>query len=180
MKVKLFLLETIETFVTSFLVLMLIYWLVAFPELVQGASMEPTIYNNDRLLVDKLTPRFIDYKRGDIIILHPPGNDSIDYVKRIIALPTDTVKILNCKVYVSTASERFILEEPYLNPKTCTADGSKIKEGRSIRLEPGQYLVLGDNRSKSYDSRFFGVISKDRIVGRVAIRFWPPKMAQTF
>jgi signal peptidase I len=168
-----FFLEMLETFLTSFIVLMVIYWTLAVPEVVVGASMEPTFYTGDRILVEKITKYFKKFERGDIVVLHPPGNDNTDYVKRIVAVPGDIAKVTECNVYISRDGERFKLNEPYLYSGTCTTDGPSIREGHSIRIESGKYLVLGDNRGKSLDSRVFGLVDENRIMGRVVFRFWP-------
>lgn len=164
-------LEIIESFITSFVVLSAIYLFLAFPEIVSGASMEPNIHDGERILVEKVTKYFspTPFKRGDIVVLHPPGDDSIDYVKRVIGLPGETVGYMDCKVVISDGSGNKTLEEPYLYEDTCTADAM----GKSRRLEDNEYVVLGDNRGKSADSRVFGPIAADRIVGKVIFRFWP-------
>lgn len=177
---KEFFIELLETFVTSFVVLMLIYWLVALPEVVVGASMEPTIYNGERIIVERVTKNFKNFDRGDIVVLHPPENDHIDYVKRVVGVPGDVIKIYNCNVYISRDGSKFVLEEPYLDEGTCTVAGDKIREGHSIRVEDDEYVVLGDNRNSSADSRLFGLLKEDRIVGRVALRFWPISQVQLF
>ncbi len=173
MNEKSFLIELLETFSTSFIILMLIYWFVALPEVVFGASMEPTFYTGERILVEKVTKHFKDFERGDIVVLYPPGNDTDHYVKRIVGVEGDIFKISNCKVYITREDGKFELEEPYLSSSSCTGEGSKIKEGFSIKLGAGEYIVLGDNRERSVDSRTLGIIKEDRIVGRVAFRFWP-------
>lgn len=166
-------LELIEAVAISYFVLMLIYYVVAIPEIVSGASMEPTLYTNERILVDKVTPHFKPYKRGDIVVLHPPSNDNIDYVKRIIGLPGEIIKILNCKVYISKDGNQFVLVEDYLYDNMCTLGGTTIVEGKSQRISGDSYVVLGDNRTRSADSRIIGQITSDRIIGKVVLRFWP-------
>lgn len=175
-----FIIELLETFVTSFVVLMLIYWFVALPEVVVGASMEPTIYNGQRIIVERVTKNFKNFERGDIVVLHPPENDNIDYVKRVVGVPGDVIKIYNCKVFISRDGSKFVLQEPYLEEGICTSAGGKIKEGHSIKVEEDEYVVLGDNRNSSADSRLFGLLKEDRIVGRVAMRFWPLSEARLF
>lgn len=172
-KEKNFFIELLETFSTSFIVLMLIYWFIALPEVVFGASMEPTFYTGERILVEKVSKHFAEFKRGDIVVLYPPGNNTDHYVKRIIGVEGDIFKINDCKVYITRDNSRFELEEPYLSESACTGDGAKIKEGFSIKLGEGEYVVLGDNRERSVDSRTLGIIKEDRIVGRVVLRFWP-------
>lgn len=166
--------ELVESFITSLIVLMLIYVFLAFPEEVSGASMEPFLFDSERILVEKVTKRFDPIARGDVIIFHPPGEDNVDYVKRVIGLPGDVVKISDCKVYVTSDGEKFVLDEPYLYEDMCTSGGPEIREGRALKLDEGEYFVLGDNRNKSADSRIFGLLGEDRIVGKVFFRFWPP------
>ncbi len=169
-----FVLETLETFLTSIIVLFVIYLTVAMPEQVSGASMEPSFHTGERILVEKLTKLFKPYGRGDVVVLNPPGNDSIDYVKRVIGLPGDIIKIYDCKVYVSRDGLKYELQEGYLAQGTCTLGGPVLQDGRAFKVESGQYLVLGDNRGHSADSRYFGLVDKNRIIGRVIFRFWPP------
>lgn len=170
---KSFFFEMLETLVSSVIVILVIYSTIAFPELVVGSSMEPNFYTGERILVEKVTKYFRPYKRGDIVVLHPPGNDNIDYIKRVVGVPGDVVKIVDCKVYIKSGEESFLYEENYLKAGICTMGGAKIKEGRSFKLEGEDFLVLGDNREKSMDSRVFGLVSKDRILGKVVFRFWP-------
>lgn len=162
-----------ETLVMSFIVLFAIYSTIAFPEIVSGSSMEPSISDGERILVDKISGNLVDFKRGEIIVLNPPGTTNLDYIKRVIGVPGDVVKIYSCKVYIIQDKEKYILEETYLYDETCTNDGPSIKEGRSIRLGEDEFLVLGDNRNNSADSRILGLIKRDRIVGRAVFRFWP-------
>jgi signal peptidase I len=170
------LIELIESFITSFVVLMVIYVFIAFPEVVSGASMEPFLYDGERILVEKVTPHFKPYERGDVIIFHPPSKDDIDYVKRVVGLPGEIVKISDCRVYITSEGEKFVMEEPYLYEDICTTGGVEIREGRALKLEDNEYFVLGDNRPKSADSRILGPITKDRLVGKVIFRFWPPSV----
>lgn len=169
--------ELLETLVSSVVVILVIYSTVAFPELVVGSSMEPSFYTGERILVEKLSKHFTPFKRGDVVVLHPPGNDAIDYVKRIVGVPGDVVKIFDCKVYIKSGEESFLYEENYLKDSTCTVGGAIIKDGRSLKIDEGSYLVMGDNREHSMDSRAFGLVSEDRILGKVAFVFWPPPKA---
>jgi signal peptidase I len=170
---KNFILEIIESFITSFVVLAVIYLFLAFPEIVSGASMEPGIQDGERIIVEKVTKQFSDkpFKRGDVVVLHPPDNESIDYIKRVIGLPGEVVGIADCKVNISDGNGKFTLEEPYLFSDTCTRDPS----GKARRLEANEYFVLGDNRERSADSRLFGPVTTDHIVGKAIFRFWPPQ-----
>jgi len=170
---KSFFFEMLETLVSSVIVILVIYSTVAFPELVVGSSMEPSFCTGERILVEKLSKHFSPFKRGDVVVLHPPGNDNIDYVKRIVGVPGDVVKIFDCQVYIKNGAESFLYEENYLKNGACTEGGAKIKDGRSFKIEADYFLVMGDNREHSMDSRAFGLVSKERIIGRVVFKFWP-------
>ena len=135
--------------------------------------MEPSFHTGERVLVEKITKRVSGFERGDIVVLHPPSNDSIDYIKRIVGLPDEMVKVLDCTVFILKDGKSYELEEPYLKPGTCTSGGPTVKEGRYFKLEDDEYFVLGDNRSNSADSRFFGAIKENRILGKAVFRFWP-------
>lgn len=169
-----FLIELAETFVVSLVILFLIYGFLAFPEIVSGASMEPLLQDRDRILVEKVLKNFQEFERGEVIVFHPPDDDHTDYVKRVIGIPGDVVKIADCKVYITRDGSRFTLEEPYLYTNKCTNGGPGFPEGRAQKIKEGTYFVLGDNRDHSADSRLFGPIDEERIVGKVVIRFWPP------
>ena len=170
---KEFFIDIAETLVTSIFVLSMIYLFLAFPEVVYGASMEPNFYTGERILVEKVTKHFKKFERGEIIVLHPPGNDSVDYIKRIVGIPGDSIKIKDCSVFISRDGDKFKLEETYLEKNTCTSTTGALREGRSEKIGDNLYFVMGDNRIRSADSRIFGEIDKERIVGRVVFRFWP-------
>lgn len=176
-KIKSLILEILETVLTSAIVIFLIYSSIAIPEQVQGSSMEPTFHNGERILVEKVTKHFKDYSTGEVVVLNPPNNDYVDFIKRVIAVPGDIVKIYDCEVYINRASIKYKLAESYLQDGECTQGKGMIREGRSITLGENEYLVLGDNRSNSADSRVFGFIPKERIVGRVVFKFWPLNVA---
>jgi signal peptidase I len=169
----LFFLELGESLFSSLIVLFLLYKFIAMPEIVHGASMYPTFDSGERVLLDKVTRHFKPYTRGEVVIFHPPGNNEIDYIKRIVALPGDIVTIKDCRVYISKQGEKFELQEDYLDEAVCTTEGSFFREGHSIRLMEDEYLVFGDNRGNSVDSRYFGVVKGSSIQGRVVLRFWP-------
>ena len=172
-KRKSFLLELAESFISSMLVLFLLYKFVAMPEVVHGASMHPNFKSGERILMERITKHLKPFERGEVVILHPPGNKNIDYIKRIVGIPGDIIKIKDCEVYINRDGDKFILEEKYLPSEVCTVEGSGLKEGRSLRLKEREYAVFGDNRLNSVDSRTFGVIKEKDILGRVVFRFWP-------
>ncbi|NMB91421.1 signal peptidase I [candidate division WWE3 bacterium] len=173
MKVKELIVEIIESLVVSFIVIMLIYMLVASVEVVVGPSMEPNFYSGERILVDRITKKLFPLKRGEIVVFFPPNDNESHYIKRIVGMPGDIFKIIDCGVVISKDGERFKLDESYLGEGTCTEGNIKIREGHSIRIEDNQYALLGDNREESLDSRILGFVDKKRIIGRVVFRFWP-------
>ncbi|HSS62700.1 MAG TPA: signal peptidase I [Candidatus Limnocylindrales bacterium] len=137
---------------------------------VEGLSMWATLDNNDYLIANKIDYRLHAPQRGDIIILRPPTNNSTDFIKRIIALPGERLLIRDGIVYINGHK----LDEPYL-PDAWTYDNSPApwSAGEGAVIPANQYFVMGDNRNRSQDSRFFGPISRDRIDGKAWFRIWP-------
>lgn len=175
------LLEIVETLVLTLVIYLLIHNFVAQPFEVEQRSMVPTIAENEYVLIDKLTPRFDDYQRGDIVVFQPPPGfeqGGVPFIKRIIGLPGDTVTLDNGRVYVTPAAgSRVQLVEPYVArdidggvEPTLPKDAESTTEWT---VPEGQYFVMGDNRPESQDSRFFGPIARDLIVGRAWLRYFP-------
>lgn len=165
--------EIAETFVVSFVVIMILYKVVASVEVVSGASMEPTFHTNERILVDKVTPVFDPYERGNVVVFIPPNDPKVHYIKRIIGLPGEILKIYNCRIYVIEPGAKYVIKETYLFDNLCTAGGTAVKDGRSFKIPEDQYLLLGDNRPFSIDSRYIGLVHRDKLIGRVIFKFWP-------
>lgn len=164
-------LEIFETLVVFGAIFAAIYLFVAQFHKVSGNSMVPTFKNGDYLITEKVTYKFSTPKKGDIIVLKNPRDESEDFIKRITALPGDTIKIENNSVYVNGQ----LIREDYLPPQTPTRAGSFLTEGNQITAGANQYFVLGDNRNHSSDSREWGSITKEEIVGRALFRYWPPQ-----
>lgn len=165
--------EFFESVVGSVVVILVLYMFVALPEVVWGASMEPNFHTGERILVDRVTKYFEPFQRGEIVVLRPEGLDK-HFIKRVVGLPGDILKIYDCEVYVSRDDKKYKLDEFYLRSNSCTAGGTKVKDGRAVKIEEGNYLLLGDNREVSLDSRSLGLVKKEDIIGRVVFRFWPP------
>jgi signal peptidase I len=176
MELKSAIIELAETLLTSFVVILILYLTVASIEVVWGSSMEPNFHSGERILVEKVTKHFKPYERGDVVVLIPPGEEK-HYIKRVVGIPGDIVKVLDCKVYVSRDGEKYVLDEYYLADDTCTQGKARIKEGRSLRIEESQYVVFGDNREVSVDSRVFGPVEANTVLGHVIFRFWPISQA---
>jgi signal peptidase I len=137
---------------------------------VEGLSMFATLDNDDYLIANKIDYRFHPPERGDIVILRPPTNNSTDFIKRIIALPGERLLIRDGVVYINGHR----LEEPYLpDAWTQQTNAGKWSQGNGAVIPPNQYFVMGDNRNRSQDSRFFGPIDRDRIDGKAWFRIWP-------
>jgi len=136
---------------------------------VEGLSMYATLENNDYLIANKIDYRLHAPQRGDIIILRPPTNNSTDFIKRIIALPGERLLIRDGHVFINGRE----LVEPYL-PEAWTQDNDWPANGTDGQVIPAnEYFVMGDNRNRSQDSRFFGPIGRDRIDGKAWFRIWP-------
>lgn len=146
-----------------------IYWLVAQPHKVSGSSMFPNFKNGDYIITDKLTYRFDSPKRGDIVVFKNPKDETQDFIKRILGLPGDRLKVQGGKIYLNGNQ----LNEPYLANTVVTNPGSFLSEGVEITVEPGHYITIGDNRPASSDSREWGFITREEIIGKVFFRYWP-------
>jgi signal peptidase I len=163
--------DFIQTLVVFGAIFAILYLFVAQFHKVSGNSMFPTYHNGDFLITEKITYRLSGPKRGDVIILKNPRDESQDFIKRIIALPGDSVKVENDSVYINGV----LLDEPYLPSGTPTHAGAFFTEGTTIKADSNQYFVFGDNRNHSSDSREWGAITKQEIIGRAFFRYWPPQ-----
>jgi len=154
-----------------------IRYLLFQPFFVSGASMEPNFFNGQYLIIDEISYRFEEPKRGDVVVFHYPQDTSQYFIKRIIGLPNETVEIFGgrVKIYNDASPLGFILDEnQYLHQDLGTAGDTKENLG------PNEYFVLGDNRQFSLDSRSWGFLSKNDLVGRVWLRAWPLQTAEIF
>ncbi|MFQ5540859.1 MAG: signal peptidase I [Candidatus Paceibacteria bacterium] len=154
----------------ALLVVIPIRLFVAQPFVVRGASMEPTFVGGEYLIVDQVSYRLDTPERGDVIILRYPRDESIFFIKRIIGLPGETVELVGSEIIIKRGdgSAPFALDESYLEP------GRLQNEYGSYALGEGEYFVLGDNRTASSDSRTWGILTEDGIVGRAFLRLLPP------
>ena len=137
---------------------------------VDGESMENTLHQGESLLVEKVSKHFTDPKRFDVVVFYPLGEDVDEYyVKRVIGLPGENVRIEDNKIYINGT----LLNESYGKNEMDTGGIAECEEG--ITLSDDEFFVLGDNRAVSYDSRYEGVgpVSRDKLSGRVLLRIWP-------
>lgn len=149
---------------------LIIRFFIAAPFIVQGASMLPTFNDYHYLIVDRLSYDFGDPKRGDVIVFDLPQNTSRDLIKRVIGLPGETVILSGSDVTIENSAypDGFTLPEPYLSPENLGGTTNM-----RVTLGPDQYFVLGDNRKVSSDSRSWGTLPREDIVGRVLLRLFP-------
>jgi signal peptidase I len=164
-----FFLDIIETVVLALAIFVLVYLFLVQPHQVRGNSMYPTFHDGEYLLTDKLSYRLGEPGRGDVIVFQAPQNQEYDYIKRIIGLPGDRVKIKNSQVYINGE----LLDESYLPEDFTTSGGSFLSEDEEVVIPEGEYLVLGDNRSHSSDSREWGDVPIENIIGKALFRYWP-------
>ncbi|KGX83905.1 signal peptidase I [Pontibacillus marinus] len=142
--------------------------------IVDGKSMEPTLFDGNLLMVNKMIYDWQDVNHGDVIVFH--ANEKEDYVKRVIGLPGDTITYKNDTLYLNGKK----VDEPYLDPyrkndgKPLTEDFTLEEVTGGVKEVPdGRIFVMGDNRRESLDSRYFGFVPIDTIVGKVDVRYWP-------
>ncbi len=172
--------ETLKTLGLSVLFAFGLRVAVAESCYIPSASMQPTLQINDKLIVDKISYRFNNPVRGDIVVFSPTaelakqvdteGNQKFkeNFIKRVIGVPGDRVEVNNGKVYINgrVIAEKYLNEAPSYNWSSTALTPNGI-------IPKGQYLVLGDNRNNSYDSHYWGFVPKDKIVGKAVVRFWP-------
>ncbi|MEK7227432.1 MAG: signal peptidase I [Patescibacteria group bacterium] len=141
---------------------------VAQPFIVDGASMDPTFRNGQYLIVDEVTYHFKAPERGSVLIFKYPLNPKKYYIKRVIGLPTEIISVKDGEVTIVNAlnPEGIRLDEPYVKLEK--------KESLNYTLGQGEYFVMGDNRIASSDSRVWGPVPEQNIIGRPIIRFFPP------
>ena len=170
------LLEIAETLVLTLIIFFVIQTFVAQPYKVQQQSMEHTLEPDQYVLVDKLTPRFDTYKRGDIVVFTPPvawaPEDGTPFIKRVIGLGGDTIEVRDGSVYVNGTK----LAEPYLYAASATDPPQPTTvSGDTHRwvVADGDLFLMGDHRENSQDSRTFGEVPVSQVIGRAWLRYWP-------
>jgi signal peptidase I len=160
-----FLRDVLETFLPALLIALLINVFVGQATRVEGQSMEPNLHTDQRLVVEKVSYRFHGPQRFDIVVLRLPSQGEELLIKRVIGLPGETVEIKNGHVYINGQQ----LDEPF------TAEETRPGRYAKVTVPPLHVYVLGDNRSRSNDSRSFGPVPIENIVGRAWLSYWPPQ-----
>jgi signal peptidase I len=164
---KSFLRDTLEIVFLALVLYVVIQYAVQTVH-VLGSSMYSTLHDNDLLVASKISYKLHSPQRGDIIVFKPPDELSRDFIKRIIALPGERIHITNGVVYINGQ----VLHEPYL-PERWTYNNNWPPSGQDQLMPPDEYFVMGDNRNHSSDSRTFGPITLDSILGKAEVRIWP-------
>ncbi len=193
--------ETIETIVFVIVMVIIIRFFIGEIRWIPSASMHPTLMEGDRLFIERFSRFYKSPQRGDILVFYPPQEDlkndfgsvfarltgffckDVAYIKRVIGLPGDKISIKttpegNSYVYINGKQ----LNEPYVEDITdvrysCTKETAYCEEAI---VPPNSYFMMGDNRGNSQDSRYWGYLPKDRIIGRAVFIFWPITRAEYF
>ena len=168
------LIEAVETLVLTLLIFLGIQTFVAQPYRVEGGSMQSTLEPDQYVLIDKLTPRWSTYERGDIVVLDPPeavAQGGEPFIKRVIGVAGDRVELRDGAVYVNGSK----LDEPYVFREDGAPQRTEpvLNEASSWTVPDGSLFVLGDHRGNSSDSRLFGPIDVGHVLGRAWLRYWP-------
>jgi signal peptidase I len=168
--------EIVETLVLTLIIFFVIQTFIAQPYKVQQMSMEHTLEPDQYVLVDKITPRVDAYDRGDIVVFKPPADwaqpDDTPFIKRVIGLAGDTVDVHDGSVFINSTQ----IDEPYLfavkpgdPPQPTTVPGDQHR----WVIPAGELFLMGDHRANSADSRTFGPVPAEQVIGRAWLRYWP-------
>lgn len=169
-KILSFLWEVSKIIIIALLIVVPIRYFLFQPFIVRGASMEPNFHSGDYLIIDEISYRFRQPQRGEVIVFRFPQAPSQRYIKRIIGLPGETIEIRKGQVFVSKGDEDAqLLDESFYFSVPPATPGNPV-----ITLKENEYFVLGDNRSFSSDSRHWGSLPENYIIGRAFFRAWPP------
>jgi signal peptidase I len=160
--------ESLQVIIPAMILALMVHLFLAQATVVYGQSMEPNLYEHERLIIDKLTYRLRAPQRNDIIVLDLPHMEEL-LVKRIIGLPGEVIEIRHGQVYINGEPA----EEPFPHDLG-------FQSSPAVRLGPLTYYVLGDNRENSNDSRAFGPVRRENILGRVWLRYWPLSQLKAF
>ena len=168
--------DFIETIVIALSIFLVVYLFFMQPHQVYGQSMVPNFLDGEYVLTDKVAYKMRDPERGEVVVFQAPEaancykGTGCDFIKRILALPGETIEVKNNGIYIDGVK----LAEAYIPTNYQTLPGEFTKN-RSITLGENEYFVVGDNRPYSSDSRVWGPISKENILGRAFYRYWPLK-----
>ncbi len=157
--------ETVSVLFIALAIALPFRFLIAEPFIVKGSSMWPSLQSGEYLVVDKITYRFREPQRGEVVIIKSPIKPGQKYIKRIVGLPGEKIKVFQGGVFIKKGGSWKQISRP--EPSLPLGENVQI-------LGPNEYFVLGDNTSNSLDSRYFGPVPRKNIIGRAWIALWPP------
>lgn len=177
-KIYAFLIDGVETLLIAAAIFLIIYAFLFRPFNVSGLSMYPNFHNGEYVITNLIG--FEDLKvyhasfgtlaYGDVVVFVAPPDPTKDYIKRVVGLPGDTITLKAGSVY---RNDKLLDESTYLSSDVKTQEGAFLTEGQTVTVPTNQYFVLGDNRPESADSRTWGFVPKDNIVGKSMLVYWP-------
>jgi signal peptidase I len=162
-------LDLLEIAIIGVTIFVLVYIFVGQLLEVTGESMEPHLHNGEQIIAEKVSMKFKPLHRGEIVIFRHPNNNERLLVKRVVGLPGETVKVSHGDVYINGT----LLDEPYTLVPDSTTGGKDLVEDVAYQIPQNSYILLGDNRRESSDSRTFGPVRKELILGRVLMVYYP-------
>lgn len=170
-RLQAFFLDILEVIVFAVGIFFFVYLLILQPHKIKGSSMHPNFPDGEFVLTQKVSYYLHGPERGDVVVFTPPPSVSNldEYIKRVIGLPGETISVRDGHVYINGK----LLKESYLKDNVFTDSGGFLDEGRDYQIPPGQYIVMGDNRPHSSDSRSWGPITKSEITGKAWLIYWP-------
>lgn len=155
--------EIVVIVAAAFAIAMLVQAFIVKPFTIHQVSMQPTLVEGDRILLNRMSYHFRDPERGDVVVFHSPMTQGEDLVKRVIGVPGDQVAVRDGSLYVNGVLQ----EEPYV------LENEILDDDQEVLVPPDKVFVMGDNRNNSGDSRFFGSIDIDSIIGCAFCVYWP-------
>lgn len=168
-----FFLDVLEVVVFAIGIFFFVYLLIMRPHKIKGQSMHPNFPDGEYLLTQRVSYYLHNPERGDVIVFKPPISPDDEYIKRVIGLPGDIIKIQSGKIYVNGK----LLKESYIDASVYTSGSNFLPEGKEYKVPDGMWFVMGDNRPHSSDSRAWGPITKKDITGKAWLIYWPPSLA---
>ena len=169
-KIYSFLVDTLQSLLLAAAVFIVIYVFFFRPFQVTGESMYPTFFNKQYILTNIIVLKFKNPQLGDVVVFKAPLDPEKDFIKRVIGIPGDKVSIKNEDVYLNRSK---LDEGAYLSPDIKTSPGSFLGDLQEVTVPSNKYFVLGDNRPHSSDSREWGFVPKENIIGKSFFVYWP-------
>lgn len=169
-KVYTFLLDAAQTLLVAAAVFLVIYMFLFRPFEVNGESMHPNFLNSEYVLTNLVALRFGNPKLGDVVVFKAPPDPEKDYIKRVIGIAGDSVMVKEGDVYLNN---QLLNQDAFLKSDVKTYPGAFLKEGMAVTVPPNEYFVMGDNRPYSSDSREWGFVKQDELIGESFLVYWP-------